>query len=61
MHGDAEALAGLLRTCRSGQQDPAGGLLARLAAQCTLRAPLFEPEAERAALRNLLQELHPPS
>jgi putative glycosyltransferase (TIGR04348 family) len=60
-HGDAQALATLLRACRAGQQDPAGGLLARLVAQCALRAPLFEPEAERAALRQLVQELHRPS
>jgi putative glycosyltransferase (TIGR04348 family) len=60
-HGDAAALAGLLQACRNGQQaqDPAAGLLARLGAQCALRAPLFEPHAERAALLNLLQELEP--
>lgn len=55
--GDASALAALLRACRAGQQDPAGGLLARLRAQCALRAPLFAPERERAALLSLLQEL----
>jgi putative glycosyltransferase (TIGR04348 family) len=60
-HGDAAALAGLLEACRAGQhaQDPAAGLLARLGAQCALRAPLFEPHAERAALLNLLEELEP--
>jgi putative glycosyltransferase (TIGR04348 family) len=60
-HGDAAALAALLQACRTGQQaqDPAAGLLARLGAQCALRAPLFEPHAERAALLNLLQELEP--
>jgi putative glycosyltransferase (TIGR04348 family) len=60
-HGDAAALAGLLQACRAGQQaqDPAAGLLARLGAQCALRAPLFEPHAERAALLNLLEELEP--
>lgn len=57
--GDAQALAELLRRCRAGQaaNDPAGGLLARLAAQCALRAPLFDAGAERRALLNLLQEL----
>ncbi len=40
--GDAAALAAALRHCRAGQHDPAGGLLARLTAQCALRAPLFE-------------------
>lgn len=59
-HGDAPSLAALLRACRAGQQAPAGGLLARLGAQCALRAPLFEPEAERAALIRLVQELTSP-
>src|SRR5690606_20167079 len=58
--GDAGALAALLRACRAGQQDPAAGLLQRLGAQCALRAPLFEPEAERAALLRLVQDLHRP-
>ena len=31
-------------------EDPAPRLLARLAAQCALRAPLFDAGAERAAL-----------
>jgi putative glycosyltransferase (TIGR04348 family) len=58
-HDDAQALADLLRNCRRSQsgEDPAAALLARLAAQCSLRAPLFEPAAERAALLSLLQEL----
>jgi putative glycosyltransferase (TIGR04348 family) len=58
-HDDAPALAALLRRCRTGQsaQDPADALLARLVAQCGLRAPLFEPAAERDALLRLLQEL----
>jgi len=57
--GDAQALADLLLACREGRQpgDPAAGLLARLAAQCALRAPLFDASAERAALASLLQEL----
>lgn len=61
--GDGAALAELLRACRAGQQaeDPGAGLLARLAAQCALRAPLFDPSAERAALLALLQELEVPA
>jgi putative glycosyltransferase (TIGR04348 family) len=56
--GDGAALARQLVACRQGQQqDPAAGLLARLRAQCALRAPLFDPEHERAALLSLLQEL----
>ncbi len=57
-HGDAGALAQLLRACRDSLQDPAGGVLGRLVAQCRSRAPLFEPEAERAALIHLVHELH---
>jgi putative glycosyltransferase (TIGR04348 family) len=58
-HGDAGVLAQLLQACRAGQlaQDPAAHLPARLAAQCALRAPLFDAAAERSALLNLLQEL----
>lgn len=61
-HGDAPALARLLQDCRGGQvaENPAAGLLARLGAQCALRAPLFDAGAERAALLNLLQELESP-
>lgn len=53
--GDALALAALLRDCREGMAR-ADGRLSRLAAQCAERAPLFEPEAERQALLNLLNE-----
>jgi putative glycosyltransferase (TIGR04348 family) len=58
-HGDAQALADLLVRARLAQQrqDPAAAWLGRLAAQCALRAPLFDPAAERAALLSLLQEL----
>ena len=49
---DAAALAGLLRRCR----DESGRVLA-LRAQCELRAPLFTPAAEQAALLALLQDL----
>ncbi|MDB5861347.1 MAG: putative glycosyltransferase [Ramlibacter sp.] len=57
--GDAAGLAALLRACRAGQsaQDPAARLLARLVAQCTLRAPLFAPERERSGLLRLVNEL----
>lgn len=54
--GDAPALAALLRHCREGMAMPQGRL-AHLAAQCADRAPLFAPEAEQAALLNLLHEL----
>ncbi|GAB3648170.1 selenoneine biosynthesis selenosugar synthase SenB [Ramlibacter alkalitolerans] len=58
-HGDAGMLAELLLAGRAGQQaeNPAVHLLGRLAAQCALRAPLFDAAAERSALLNLLQEL----
>ena len=61
-HGDASALARLLQDCRAGQvaKDPAHGLLARLAGQCAIRAPLFDSSAERAALLQLLHELDRP-
>ena len=57
--GDGAALAALLRRCRDEQlaQDPGAGLLATLRAQCDLRAPLFEPAAECAAVRDLVHEL----
>ncbi|MEO7392327.1 MAG: selenoneine biosynthesis selenosugar synthase SenB [Ramlibacter sp.] len=60
-HGDAAGLASLLLRCRADQaNDPAHGTLARLREQCSLRAPLFEPLAERRALIQLVQDLHPP-
>ena len=51
--GDAAALAALLRACR---RDIArsGDTLAALQAQCAVRAPLFEPAAEQAALLQAL-------
>ncbi|MGZ5774461.1 selenoneine biosynthesis selenosugar synthase SenB [Ramlibacter sp.] len=59
--GDADALAALLLQCRAEQADaPDGTLLARLRAQCDARAPLFDPEAERRALMQLVQELQDP-
>jgi hypothetical protein len=62
-HGDAAGLADLLRACRAAvgaAEIPAPSLLARLAAQCGQRAALFEPQAERAALLCLLNELQSP-
>ena len=58
---DGHALAEMLLACRDSQQDPADGRLARLVAQCALRAPLFDAAAERAALLSLLQELEVPA
>lgn len=54
--GDAPALADLVLACRATQDQP-DGFLQRLAAQASLRAPLFAPETERAALRRLVNEL----
>ena len=54
--GDAAGLVALLRACRAGIADP-HGTLAGLIAQCSLRAPLFDPRTERAALLALLDEL----
>ncbi len=50
--GDSAALATLLKSARD---DPA--MLAALRAQCTARAPLFDPAREREALLALLAEL----
>lgn len=58
-HDDGQALAHLVLRCRQEQDDPVG-LLARLAAQCAVRKPLFEPEAERTALLHLIDELTAP-
>ncbi len=54
--GDAAGLSGLLRQARASQGQP-DGLLARLVAQCAVRAPLFAPAAERRALLGLVAEL----
>jgi putative glycosyltransferase (TIGR04348 family) len=59
-HDDAQSLARLLARCRDEQADP-DGLPARLARQCALRAPLFDPETERAALLQLIDELTAPA
>ncbi|UST53813.1 TIGR04348 family glycosyltransferase [Comamonadaceae bacterium OTU4NAUVB1] len=47
--GDDAGLAALLESCRDDR-----AILDRLAAQCALRAPLFDPARERATLRALL-------
>jgi glycosyltransferase involved in cell wall biosynthesis len=57
--GDAAGLAHLLRQARTSQGQ-ADGLLARLAAQCAARAPLFAPAAERQSLLDLVAELMTP-
>ena len=58
--GDAAALAALLRRCRQEQPGGSASTISRLQAQCSLRAPLFEPAAEQAALLALLQDLTSP-
>lgn len=55
--GDAGALAQALRACRADLAAPSGRL-ATLQAQCEVRAPLFDPRVEQAALLALLAELH---
>lgn len=55
---DAAALAALIVRCHeSRQRQTDGDLLRTLAAQCAERAPLFDPAAERAALRRLVADL----
>ena len=54
--GDANELARLLAACRDAQGEP-DGLLARLDAQARARARLFAPEAERAAVQQLVDGL----
>ena len=62
--GDAQALADWLvqcrlLQCRSDQAQP-DGMLAHLRACCVERAPLFEPQAERAVLHRWVQDLWTP-
>ena len=52
--GDAAGLSTLLQR---GRDDPS--MLAALAGQCALRAPLFDPARERHTLQTLLAELLP--
>ena len=49
--GEAPALVALILRCRSGE------LLPLLGEQCRARAPLFDPATERAAVRQLVEEL----
>jgi putative glycosyltransferase (TIGR04348 family) len=49
--GDAQGLAQALRECRTP------GRLEQLMAQCELRAPLFAPHAEQAALLDLIGDV----
>ncbi len=63
--GDAPALVALLRRVRASQHNPeTGGLSApflnTLRAQCAQRAPLFTPQAERAALLRCLRAARHP-
>jgi putative glycosyltransferase (TIGR04348 family) len=51
--GDAPGLARALLALK----DQDNGLLAHWGTQCALRAPLFEPSAERAALHQWVQDL----
>jgi putative glycosyltransferase (TIGR04348 family) len=53
--GHASGLAEQLLACRDTQNGPA--LVAHLQHLCALRAPLFEPQAERAALHRWVQDL----
>ncbi|WP_353396581.1 selenoneine biosynthesis selenosugar synthase SenB [Hydrogenophaga sp. 5NK40-0174] len=58
--GDAQALAALLRQCRA-ELPSANGKLVQLSAQCAVRAPLFDPAHEQAALLDALSKaMHPP-
>ena len=52
--GDADALVAALRALRRSQLAPSRLTLADLQAQCTARAPLFDPASERAALLRAL-------
>lgn len=54
--GDAPGLADLLLRCRA-QLGHANGLYAQLIKQCALRAPLFSPATEQAAVLALVKDL----
>jgi putative glycosyltransferase (TIGR04348 family) len=53
--GNSQALANGMLACRAPQTGHA--LMAHLRHQCALRAPLFEPQAEGAALHRWVQDL----
>jgi putative glycosyltransferase (TIGR04348 family) len=56
--GDAHALAVLIFCCHESRSRRDGDdFLQRLAAQCRQRAPLFNPQTERSAVRRLIDEL----
>jgi len=55
-HGNAQQLADFLVRLRI-EQTSAGGLYRLLQTQCALRAPLFAPAAEKAALTALARDL----
>ena len=59
-HGDAAALAALLRRCAGSLASPYGSgetpFLTQLQGQCAVRAPLFEPATEAKNLRQLVRE-----
>jgi putative glycosyltransferase (TIGR04348 family) len=59
VHGDAATLARMLVACRDAQpaDDPGHFGLARLRAQCALRAPLFAPQTEGRKVQELVHEL----
>lgn len=52
--GDADALVAALRALRRSQSSPSSLNLSDLQAQCAVRAPLFDPVSERAALLRAL-------
>lgn len=54
-NGNGQTLANWLLACRAPQTGHV--LVAHLGHQCALRAPLFEPSAERAALHRWVQDL----
>ena len=58
---DAEGLARRLLQCRAEQDQADGGLLEHWRRQCALRAPLFDPATEQAALQAWVEALqrHP--
>jgi hypothetical protein len=55
--GDAEALAALILRCYETRRGRDGDLLQVLAAQCRERAPLFDAQTERWAVRGLIEIL----
>ena len=54
--GDAQGLADLMLRCRA-ELGQTNGYYAQLSQQCALRAPLFSPATEQAAVRALVNDL----